>query len=75
MTHATPAAPAQPCAQCPHRHHSTHNDFASQLTQLIAELTPTERTQMVALIDDILAKSRQANSATAKQKDQRRKKR
>ncbi|WP_338847455.1 hypothetical protein V8J88_01905 [Massilia sp. W12] len=71
MTHATPAAPAQPCAQCPHRHHSAHNDFASRLTQLIAELTPTERTQMVALIDDILAKSRQAHQTTAKQRKKR----
>ena len=41
---------------------------------LIAQLTPLERKQMMALIDDILTKSQQAHQATAKQQGKRRKK-
>lgn len=42
---------------------------------LIAQPTPTERKPMMALIDDILRKSPQAHSATAKPEGKRRKKR
>jgi hypothetical protein len=72
MGHTTPPAAGQPCAQCPHRQ---QNDFGGQIMLLIAQLTPLERKQMMALIDDILAKSQQAHQATAKQQGKRRKKR
>ena len=70
----TPAA-GHPCAQCPHRHTRNQDDFGGQIMLLIAQLTPTERKQMTALIDDILAKSQQAHQATAKQQGKNRKKR
>ncbi|WP_338847479.1 hypothetical protein V8J88_02050 [Massilia sp. W12] len=75
MTHPTSDAAGPTCADSPQRHTCQQNDFGGRIMQLIKELTPTERMQMVALIDDILAKSRQANSATAKPHGKRRKKR
>ena len=75
MAQTTPPAAQQPCAQCPHRHTRNQDDFGGQIMLLIAQLTPLERKQMMALIDDILSKSRQAHSATAKPEGKRRKKR
>ncbi len=50
----------QPCAHCPHKATTPANsDLGQQMMQIINDMTPTERQQMVALIDDILAASRQ----------------
>ena len=48
----------------PHHHTRNQDDFGGQIMLLIAQLTSTERKQMMALIDDILAKSQQAHQAT-----------
>ena len=75
MAQTTAPAAAQACADCPHRHTRNQDDFGGQIMLLIAQLTPLERQQMMALIDDILAKSQQAHSTTAKPDGKRRKKR
>ena len=49
----------QPCDRCPHN--AANANLGQQIMQHISQLTPAERGQMLALIDQILTASHQQN--------------
>ena len=61
---------------CPHCHCDPASaNLGQQLMHHITQLTPTERTQMLALIDRILAESNQQGQQKTTDKAERRSKR
>jgi Spy/CpxP family protein refolding chaperone len=60
---------------CPHCHCDPASaNLGQQLMQHITQLTPTERTQMLALIDRILSESNQQSQSKTTNKAKRNKK-
>ena len=73
MTQSTPHSAQPCCAHCPCNQASA--SFGQQLMQHFERLTEQERSQMLKLIDDILAAGRQQPRATATTRSKRSKKR
>ena len=73
MTQSTPHTAQPCCAHCPCNQASA--SFGQQLMQHFERLTEQERSQMLKLIDDILAAGRQKPQATATTRSKRIKKR
>ena len=63
MTQSTPPSAQPCCAHCPCNQASA--SFGQQLMQHFERLTEQERSQMLKLIDDILAAGRQQPQARA----------
>jgi hypothetical protein len=77
MATTTPPNTAAPGSNdtCPHCHCNTASaNLGQQLMQHITQLTATERTQMLALIDRILAESQQQSQPKTINKTKRNKK-
>ena len=73
MTQSTPHSAQPCCAHCPCNQASA--SFGQQLMQHFERLTEQERSQMLKLIDDILAAGRQqpqATTATQRKRSKRR---
>ncbi len=73
MTQSTPHTAQPCCAHCPCNQASA--SFGQQLMQHFERLTEQERSQMLKLIDDILAAGRrqpQARAATPRKRNKKR---